>query len=157
MKKLLVRTPDSLEWGWCSWRHVSYLCLYVYMLKYFSMVVFHSTLCIVCLSLCRFSEGGYLLTYDTKGIVRMLDSTHYGGLSWIPILDATKQVGNRSDHYFLVGMTHNPDEIRSVVWFINNHSGIDAVHITVGDTIRSLDQLFQALLHVLRKHSSQVY
>ena len=53
------------------------------------------------------------MTYDTKGIVRLLDSTHYGGLSWIPILDATKQVGNKSDHYFLVGMTHNPDEIRS--------------------------------------------
>ena len=62
----------------------------------------------------RYSEGGSLLTYDTKGIVRLLNSAHYGGLSWIPILDTTKQVGNRSDHYFLVGMTHNPDEIRSV-------------------------------------------
>ena len=62
----------------------------------------------------RYSEGGNLLTYDTKGIVRLLNSAHYGGLSWIPILDTTKQVGNRSDHYFLVGMTHNPDEIRLV-------------------------------------------
>ena len=62
----------------------------------------------------RFSEEGRLVTYDTKGIVRLLDSAHYGGLSWIPILDTTKQVGNKSDHYFLVGMTHSPDEIRSL-------------------------------------------
>lgn len=62
----------------------------------------------------RFSEGGCFLTYDTKGIVRLLDSAHYGGLSWIPILDMTKQVGNKSDHFVMVGMTHNPDEIRSV-------------------------------------------
>ena len=68
----------------------------------------------VCTMLDRFSEGGCLLSYDTKGIVRLLDSAHYGGLSWIPVLDTTKQVGNKSDHYFLVGMTHNPDEIRLV-------------------------------------------
>ena len=64
------------------------------------------------LSLPRFSERGVLLTYDTKGIVRLLSTVHYGGLSWLPILDTTKQVGNKSDHYFLIGMTHNPDEIR---------------------------------------------
>ena len=54
------------------------------------------------------------MTHDSKGIVRLLDSTHYGGLSWIPILDTTKQLGSKADHYFVVGMTHNPDEIRSL-------------------------------------------
>lgn len=62
-----------------------------------------------------FSEGGRLVTYDTKGMVRLLDSAHYGGLSWIPILDTTKQLGNKSDHYFIVGMTHDPEEIRGVL------------------------------------------
>ena len=52
------------------------------------------------------------MTYDTKGVVRLLDSTHYGGLSWIPILDLAKQAGNQPDHYFMVGMTHDPPEIR---------------------------------------------
>ena len=63
-------------------------------------------------SIPRFSEAGCLVTYDSKGIVRLLDSAHYGGSSWTPILDTIKQVGSKSDHYFLVGMTHNPDEIR---------------------------------------------
>ena len=61
------------------------------------------------------------MTHDSKGIVRLLDSAHYGGLSWIPILDTTKQLGSKADHYFVVGMTHNPDEIRSVPTF-NSHS-----------------------------------
>ena len=65
-----------------------------------------------CLSL-RFSEEGLLVSCDTKGIVRTL-SPSYGGLSWIPVLDTTKQVGNKSDHYFIVGMTHNPHELRCV-------------------------------------------
>ena len=69
----------------------------------------------------RFSEGGYLVTHDSKGIVRLLDSAHYGGLSWIPILDTTKQLGSKADHYFVIGMTHNPDEIRSLSTF-NSHS-----------------------------------
>ena len=64
----------------------------------------------------RFSEGGCLVTHDSKGIVRLLDSAHYGGLSWIPILDTVKQVGSKADHYFVVGMTHNPDEIRSRIY-----------------------------------------
>ena len=38
-----------------------------------------------------------------------------------PILDTTKQVGSKSDHYFLVGMTRNPDEIRSN-WFVRTHN-----------------------------------
>ena len=63
--------------------------------------------------LCRFSEEGVLISYDSKGIVRIL-SSRYGGLSWIPVLDTNKQLGNKSDHYFLVGMTHNPDELRYV-------------------------------------------
>ena len=53
-----------------------------------------------------------MFTYDTKGMVRVLASGCYGGLSWIPVLDTTKQLGNKSDHYFIVGMTHNPDELR---------------------------------------------
>ena len=59
-----------------------------------------------------FSEEGTLFSYDTKGMVRVLASGCYGGLSWIPVLDTTKQLGNKSDHYFIVGMTHNPDELR---------------------------------------------
>ena len=54
-----------------------------------------------------------MLTYDTKGIVRALTS-HYG-LSWQPIADCTKKLGNRGDHYFLVGMTHSPQELRLVL------------------------------------------
>ena len=62
------------------------------------------------------------MTHDSKGIVRLLDSAHYGGLSWIPILDTTKQLGSKADHYFVVGMTHNPDEIRSLPTFnFKNH------------------------------------
>ena len=45
-------------------------------------------------------------------MVRVLASGCYGGLSWIPVLDTTKQLGNKSDHYFIVGMTHNPEELR---------------------------------------------
>ena len=59
----------------------------------------------------RFSEEGFLVSYDTKGIVRIL-SPAYGGLSWLPVLDTTKQVGNKSDRYFIVGMTHSPHELR---------------------------------------------
>ena len=55
-----------------------------------------------------------LFSYDTKGMVRVLASGCYGGLSWIPVLDTTKQLGNKSDHYFIVGMTHNPDELRYI-------------------------------------------
>ena len=76
------------------------------------------------------------MTYDTKGIVRLLDSTHYGGLSWIPILDTTKQVGNKSDHYFLVGMTHNPDEIRSVGQVVIVHIFILSIHTPVPLSLR---------------------
>ena len=54
-----------------------------------------------------------MLTYDTKGIVRVLTS-HYG-LSWQPVADCTKKLGNRGDHYFLVGMTHSPRELRFVL------------------------------------------
>ena len=28
------------------------------------------------------------------------------------MLDTSKQLGNKSDHYFIVGMTHEPDELR---------------------------------------------
>lgn len=55
-----------------------------------------------------------MVSYDTKGMVRILTPSLYGGLSWIPVLDTTKQVGNKSDHYFIVGMTHNPHELRCV-------------------------------------------
>lgn len=75
---------------------------------------FMSEFSLVVMAMCfchRFSESGYFLTYDTKGVVRLLDSAHYGGSSWIPILDTSKQVGNKSDHYFLVGMTHETNEI----------------------------------------------
>ncbi len=51
------------------------------------------------------------MSYDSKGTVRVLSSC-YGRCSWIPILEANKQLGNKSDHYFIVGMTHNPDELR---------------------------------------------
>ena len=53
--------------------------------------VFTSLCYHVCLV--RFSEGGCLLSYDTKGIVHLLDSTHYCGLSWIPVLDTSYQTG----------------------------------------------------------------
>ena len=64
-------------------------------------------------NVCRFSEEGCLISYDSKGMVRIHGNSCYGGLSWIPVLDTTKQLGNKSDHYFIVGMTHQPDELRS--------------------------------------------
>jgi len=67
--------------------------------------------------LCRFSEDGMLLSYDSRGIVRGLSSC-YGRSSWTPLLDTSKQLGSKSDHYFLVGMTHNPNELRWVITFI---------------------------------------
>ena len=59
----------------------------------------------------RFSEDGFLVSYDSKATVRVLSGC-YGGLSWIPVLDTSKQLTNKDDHYFIVGMTHNPVEIR---------------------------------------------
>ncbi len=61
----------------------------------------------------RFSEEGVFLSYDSKGMVRILSSC-YGKSSWVPVLDTNKQLGSKSDHYFIVGMTHNPDELRYV-------------------------------------------
>ena len=72
----------------------------------------HSYPLLIMIPLCSFSEGGVLFSYDTKGMVRVLAGGCYGGLSWIPVLDTTKLLGNKSDHYFIVGMTHNPDELR---------------------------------------------
>ena len=69
-------------------------------------------LCTCIILVCRFSERGILMTYDTKGIVRLLNPSHYGGLSWFPVLDTVKLVGSKSDHYFLIGMTHDPIEVR---------------------------------------------
>ena len=60
----------------------------------------------------RFSEEGCLVTHDSKGIVRIHGNSNYGGASWIPVLDTTKQLSNKSDTYFIVGMTHDPDELR---------------------------------------------
>lgn len=51
------------------------------------------------------------MSYDSKGMVRILSSC-YGKSSWVPVLDTNKQLGSKSDHYFIVGMTHNPDELR---------------------------------------------
>ena len=64
-----------------------------------------------------FSEAGLLLSYDTKGMVRSLSTSYQ--LLWQPILDCAKVLGkNKSDHYFIVGMIHNPAEMRYVVLFI---------------------------------------
>ena len=35
-----------------------------------------------------------------------------GYQSWIPILDTMKQLNNKRDSYFRVGMTHQPNELR---------------------------------------------
>ena len=35
-----------------------------------------------------------------------------GYQSWIPILDTMKQLNNKRDSYFMVGMTHQPNELR---------------------------------------------
>ena len=60
-----------------------------------------------------FSEAGLLLSYDTKGVVRSLSTSFQ--LMWQPILDCAKVLGkSKSDHYFIVGMTHNPAEMRYV-------------------------------------------
>ena len=57
-----------------------------------------------------FSEHCIPVTYDSKGIVRTLSSKF--GLSWIPVLDCHKALANKGDHYFVVGMTHNPNYLR---------------------------------------------
>ena len=60
-----------------------------------------------------FSEGGLLISYDTKGVVRVLTNSYQ--LSWQPVLNCSKVLGkNKGDHYYLVGMTHNPPELRCV-------------------------------------------
>ena len=59
-----------------------------------------------------------------NNIMLTLASGCYGGLSWIPVLDTTKQLGNKSDHYFIVGMTHNPDELRYIIIVYKNFTEI---------------------------------
>ncbi len=54
------------------------------------------------------------MIHDSKNIVHIHGNSHYGGTSWIPVLDTSSQLGNKSDHYFVVGMTHDPEEIRYV-------------------------------------------
>ena len=58
----------------------------------------------------RFSNNGVPVSYDTVGVVRVL-STQYQ-LSWLPVLDTTKCLSHKGDHYFVVGMTHNPNQMR---------------------------------------------
>ena len=58
----------------------------------------------------RFSECGIPISYDTKGVVRMFSNQY--GLSWLPVVDCSSLLNQKGDHYFIVGMTHNPNEMR---------------------------------------------
>lgn len=59
-----------------------------------------------------FSEENLPLSYDTKGVVRMFSEQY--GLSWLPIVDCDSLLNQKGDHYFVIGMTHNPNEMRWV-------------------------------------------
>lgn len=56
------------------------------------------------------------MSYDTKGVLRAL-SSRYGAMSWVPVLDTSKQLVNPDDHYAIVGLAHNPMLLRlEMVW-----------------------------------------
>eukprot|EP00731_Ephydatia_muelleri_P022174 Em0014g765a len=69
-----------------------------------------------------FSDRGLLISYDSKGMVRALSSKY--ALTWIPVFNAGKPLGNKADHYFLVGMTHDPDELRCILCKEHNYPPI---------------------------------
>ena len=73
-----------------------------------------------------FSEEGSLITHDSKGMVRILGNGCYGGLSWLPVLETNKQLNDKDDHYFIVGMTHDPDELRCVIHTYMQHRHLQA-------------------------------
>ena len=60
----------------------------------------------------RFSESGIIISYDTKGVVRMFSNQY--GLSWLPVVDCDSLLNQKGDHYYIVGMTHDPNQMRSV-------------------------------------------
>ena len=66
---------------------------------------------IVCSIFFSFSEFGLPISYDSKGIVRVL-SSQYGRSLWMPVLDCHKALVVKGDHYFVVGMTHKPNFLR---------------------------------------------
>ena len=70
-----------------------------------------NTFLVGCCAICSFSEQGVPVSYDSEGVVRVL-SSRYGGLSWIPVLDCRKALVVKGDHYFVVGMTHDPNLLR---------------------------------------------
>ena len=36
------------------------------------------------------------------------------GLSWLPVVDCDSLLNQKGDHYYIVGMTHDPNQMRSV-------------------------------------------
>ena len=72
------------------------------------IIILYSSL----LSLLSFSESDILISYDTKGVVRMFSNQY--GLSWLPVVDCDSLLNQKGDHYYIVGMTHDPNQMRSV-------------------------------------------
>ncbi|EDV20225.1 uncharacterized protein TRIADDRAFT_32433 [Trichoplax adhaerens] len=65
------------------------------------------------LSWLGFSDEGVPVTYDTAGIVRVLQKSY--GYSWIPVLNARQLSKNKSDTYWAIGLNGNSRQLRCIL------------------------------------------
>ncbi|XP_074593912.1 chromosome transmission fidelity 4 isoform X2 [Brevipalpus obovatus] len=59
-----------------------------------------------------FTDEGTPCTVDSAGIVRLFKD--FVGDFWIPILDTTLNVNNKSDHYFIIGVSEFEQHVKCV-------------------------------------------
>ncbi|RWS02221.1 WD repeat and HMG-box DNA-binding protein 1-like protein [Dinothrombium tinctorium] len=65
------------------------------------------------LSWAGFTDEGTACTMDTAGVIRLYKN--FSGDSWIPILQTKSKLKNKSDNYFIIGLSEIQQQVRCVL------------------------------------------